>query len=180
MSAGYQKAARVLRELDSADREWLLAQFTAEERARLEVVMAAVGAPKTLDAATSDAKTGNDVSREVLPAVSKLATAEATTIEQLLRDEPDWIVALVLTHTAWPWLPKYLGRRPAAELDRIQELARQLEPIVKQPARNAIVAACAGRLDATSPREPTMTPFDRLVAVARRQLESERPAAEGQ
>lgn len=180
MSAGYQKAARVLRDLDSVDREWLLAQFTTEERERLEDAMASEGVSRAPVAAVPGAKTHRDAFPDERPAASKLAAADVETVERLLHGEPDWIVAVVLMHTAWPWLPKYLGRRPVAELDRIQDLARQLESRVKWSVRNAMIEACADRLEAFRPAEPASSPFDRLVEAARRQMESERPAVEGQ
>ena len=172
MSAGYQKAARLLRELDGADREWMLDQFSPEERARLESAMASVGRPETSITPAHSAKPHEGSAVDEKPAVARLAAADVAVVTTLLQGEPDWIVALVLMHTAWPWLPRYLAQRPVVELDRYEKLARELEVRVKPAVRQAVIDACARRLHSLHPTEPELTPFERLVAAARRRIES--------
>jgi len=177
MSAGYQKAARLLRELDGADREWMLGQFSADERARLERAMASVGAPETPATPAHNAKPHDESAVDEKTAVATLAAADVAVVTTLLQGEPDWIVALVLMYTAWPWLPRFLAQRPAVELDRYERLARELEPRVKPAVRQAVIDACVRRLHSLHPPEPEPTPFERLVAAARRRIETARAPA---
>ncbi|MCK7581347.1 MAG: hypothetical protein MZV65_40755 [Chromatiales bacterium] len=105
----------MLRELDGADREWpLLGQFSAQERSRLQAAMASIGAPETPVAAANSARPHDEAVRDEKPAVASLAAADVTAVTALLDGEPDWIVALVLMHTAWPWLAAVPGAAAAA------------------------------------------------------------------
>jgi len=46
-----------------------------------------------------------------------LARASAADVAEALRDEPDWLVALVLAKRRWPWDSDYLARLEPARLE---------------------------------------------------------------
>ena len=82
----------------------------------------------------------------------------------MLADEPDWIVALLLAHSAWPWAPAFLERQTAETVERLSTLSQRLSVAVKPRLSAEIVRACIERLPQARPATVTRGSFASLLA----------------
>jgi hypothetical protein len=104
-----QLLARILA-LHPADRQWLLANASAETRARL--VAALESGPTEWNAPAPCAEEpGSD--RQVI------GGAQPEAVVWALRTEPSWMVAAVLQLQQWPWTAAVLERLPASRRPRL-------------------------------------------------------------
>ena len=108
-------AALLLHTLAPADRHWLLEQLPADERRRLETLVAELGAigippaPELLDD-LAPARARPAAGGQALPG---LARAAADDVAAALAGEPAELLARVMALGAWPWIDEVLARIPA-------------------------------------------------------------------
>jgi hypothetical protein len=162
MTAASNLLARIAA-LHPSDRQWLLAQASAQMRARLAVALEGTqaGAPDNGTAV---------VHRGALSARDMIASATPEHVARALQTQPAWLAAVLLRMDEWPW--------SAALLKHIPVMQRPM-PIVGQPALAVKPALAAAILKsfarsltlieasaiAPSPRLP---PFEALLQRFRR------------
>ena len=174
MSDTFRKIALRLNELHRTDRDWMLGQLPEDARARVAPLLrelSALGADE-LPASTFDelvASAGRGPKPASKPAVetpdvsSGIAHADHASMHALLADEPDWVIALVVNHSEWPWLDDFIEALPPERVGELHVTARELDAVVKPRVKDAILHALGGRLpDAATREQPSR--FDRLVA----------------
>jgi hypothetical protein len=103
---GYRKAALMLSGLGGRDRDWLLAQFAADERSELCALIEELrGLGLAQDASLVQELSLAEPVAEV-PRISVAASARAAFA--VLGREPDWLIAAVLRLRPWPWREAFL------------------------------------------------------------------------
>jgi hypothetical protein len=162
MTAASDLLARIAA-LHPSDRRWLLAEVSAETRARLTVALEAAQASSSDNVAAV-------VHRGALKPSDMIASAAPEHVARALQAQPAWLSAVLLRMDEWPW--------PAALRRRMPVMQRQM-PIVGQPALAVKPALAAAILKsfarslalieasaiAPSPRLP---PFEALLQRFRR------------
>ena len=165
MTASANLLARIAA-LHPSDRQWLLAQASAETRARLTVALeAAQTAPP--DNGTAVVPRGSFSAREMI------ASANPEHVARALQTQPAWLAAVLLRMDEWPWSTALLKRMPAMQRAAVGQPVPTLKPalaaaILKSFARSLTYIEASG-LPTPSPRS---TPFDALVQRFRRSQES--------
>jgi hypothetical protein len=169
MTAASNLLARIAA-LHPSDRQWLLAQASAETRMRLTVALEAA------QAAAPDNRTAV-VYRGAPSARDMIASATPEHVARALQTQPEWLSAVLLRMDEWPWVPALLKRTPGGpmgqpvmqrQMPRVGQPTLALKPalagaILKSFARSlALIEASAM---APSPRLP---PFEALVQRFRR------------
>ena len=116
MTAASNLLARIAA-LHPSDRQWLLAQASAETRVRLTAALEAtqVAAPENSAAVVQRAFSARDL----------IAGATPEHVVRALQTQPAWLVTVLLRMDEWPW--------SAALLKRMPVMQRQMS-IVGQPA----------------------------------------------
>lgn len=184
MSGGYRKAARALLRLDAADRDWLLEQLAEDDRTRVRDVMVQIGAGE------ADERTSVPTETAAAPAVEAkapprnegdlelLQRADVTEMQEILADEPDWVVAVVLGHRVWPWGAEFLHGLPPKRVDHLARVAEQVAVNLTPRAKAEILDACAARLHRAEPEPVAPSPFAAMLASLRRTRGMEHSADE--
>lgn len=145
--------------LHPSDRQWLLAQASAETRARLT---AALEAAQT---AVPDNGGASVAHRGVLSAREMIASATPEHVARALQTQPAWFSAVLLRMDEWPWSGALLKRLP---------IVQRPMPIVGRPALPlkpalavAILRSFARSLTLIEvspvPPTPRLPPFEALV-----------------
>ena len=116
MSNALRKAALTLAGLGARDRAWLLGRLQAPER---EQIGGLLGELRDMRVPV-DADLVRKLALEPAPTATGLAGADARAAMRALRDEPDWLVALVLRARAWPWSEEFLRLAGAERRQRIR------------------------------------------------------------
>ena len=148
MSGGCERAARRLAALSPADREWILARLSSEDVGRLRQAIA----PAQPDPVSLDDPQG------------RVASASAADVARALRDEPDWLVALVLAKRRWPWDRDFLAGLGPARLEKLRNMAEASAAAPRPGACDLAVAALAGQLEGLAPAPAPRTVFDEVLA----------------
>ena len=150
-AAPLRKVALLLHAMCGADRGWMLDQVDAGQRARLDELLAELGAldfPR--DAAFLDAALQDAAPARVVPAARGPAQWSTDDAWRIFQDEPDGVIAAALAAAqdgaSWSWESALL-RRLGAD-------------------RAAAVAACRERI-AARPRAPALLESVMLAARAR-------------
>ncbi len=171
MKDGYTKAAMVLQNLDTTDRQWLLEQLQADDRARVTAVLAQLTVAEPIDDQGGASVTSRESDRKLAQHTvvtdtdpRLLARATLADVEPMLADEPDWIVALLLEHSDWPWAPAFLERQTVETIERLSMLAQRLSVVVKPRVSAEIVRACITRLPQARPATVAHGSFASLLA----------------
>ena len=127
MRNALRKAALTLAGLGERDRAWLLGRLHAPEREQVAGLLTELRDMRV----QVDAELVRRLALEPAPVERGLAGADATAALRALRDEPDWLVALVLRARAWPWSEEFLRRAGAERRQRIRSAmhaAAELRP----------------------------------------------------
>jgi hypothetical protein len=143
MTNALRKAALTLAGLGKTDRAWLLERVQLPERKHIAELMKELGEMRV----PLDAELLKGLALEPSAAVTGLAGADARAALRALRDEPDWLVSLVLRQRAWPWSDQFLRLVGADRRQRIRSASHdvgELRP--KTVAR--LLAALDARVDA--------------------------------
>lgn len=162
--AGARRAALLLHALAPVDRDWMLAQLSAPQRATLE--------PLLTDLEILGIPPDPELFREVLQAPAtapaapaSLAQADPRILADVLKDEPVGLTVQLLACGPWPWAEALRGHLGPA-------LRRQVEACQCQVAtpgpilRELLLAGVAERLsrhpgmpvESLQPGPPTLTP----------------------
>jgi hypothetical protein len=155
MNPGYERAARRLSELSADDRDWILAQLPEADRLRISELIE-----------REDGERSSELRESAEPAQTRETTVErasAANVAKALRDEPDWLVALVLATRRWPWDSDYLCGIEPARLERLREIAGAARETAKPRACNEAVAALAAKLERLPATPEPRTAFDDVL-----------------
>jgi hypothetical protein len=139
-----RRAALVLHGLPPDDREWMLAQLPGHQAEALRALLHelhGLGVP-------ADAHLMRDALARSLhddaPNVACLARASAGQMHALLRNEPDLLVAAVVSASQWPWRAALLERLGTPRAQRVRELAH-VQPFAAC-SRRAVLDELARRM----------------------------------
>src|SRR2546422_11465835 len=98
MNSGYEQAARRLSGLAEDDRDWLLARLPEVDRLRItELIERGESGPQV------NPPRENSSEDSASTPESTVAAASAAEVAGALRDEPDWLVGLILAKSRLPW-----------------------------------------------------------------------------
>ena len=169
MTAASNLLARIAA-LHPSDRQWLLAQTSAETRARLTVALGAAqtGAPDNGAAV---------VQQGAFSARDMIASATPEHVARALQTQPAWLATVLLHMDEWPWAPALLKRMPVLQRATVGQPALALKPalaaaILKSFARSLTLIEASSIPTPPSPRLP---PFDALVQRFRRSRTPQEP-----
>jgi hypothetical protein len=118
-----------LSRLEAGDRAWILGQLSAREKAALMDKVCA-------DTPADDPARRTSATEEVTapPPVGyseseRLRAANATAIAAVLRAEPVWVIATMLSIEHWPWHVEFMQQLPAGQRsDVVQSLSHARRP----------------------------------------------------
>jgi flagellar motor switch protein FliG len=118
-----------LSRLEAGDRAWILGQLSAREKAALMDKVCA-------DTPAEDPARRASATEEVTapPPVGystsmQLRAANASAIAGVLRSEPVWVIAAVLSIEHWPWQAEFMQQLPAGlRADVVQLLSQTRRP----------------------------------------------------
>ncbi|TMG74312.1 MAG: hypothetical protein E6H75_12170 [Betaproteobacteria bacterium] len=158
MNSGYEQAARRLSGLAEDDRDWLLARLPEVDRLRItELIERGESGPQVnppLESSSEDSASTPE---------STVAAASAAEVAGALRDEPDWLVALILAKRRWPWDRDYLNEFEPARVERLRDIARSVRDIAKPRMCDEAVAALAMKLHRSTPAPEPRSAFDEVL-----------------
>jgi len=109
--------------LHPSDRQWLLAQTSAETRARLMGVLetAQSGVPENGNGAAA-------VDRGALSARDIIASATPEQVMRALQAQPAWLTTTLLKMDKWPWSAALLKRMPLIQRATVGQPGPALKP----------------------------------------------------
>ena len=153
-----RRAALLLHELDASDRAWLLEQLDPAQRALLTALLgeltalgvpptAARGGPTMSDVATAAPRSAPAAVSPMSTAADRIMRTPLAEVVDILRREPDALVARVMPHMHPEWSRRFLAHLDPAHRARIA--ARSTEDAVLSPAEAldlAIVQAICSRV----------------------------------
>jgi len=167
MNAGYRRAALALSALSKADRTWMLAKLSSEERASLAGLLGDLERqgikvpPSELEALLQDEPRDNAEAPAPDPPLMPLQHLALMNADQVLRAlwrEPDWLVAIVCGVTQWRWLPDFLGMLEESRARRVQQYMRS-QAVDNTAACEALVAAVVERIARGDNEDPFETGY---------------------
>lgn len=144
MSRDQDVAISRLAKLPAEDRQWLYGQLSADERARLAELLSRDAGARAANAA----KTGES---EFPPAEERAARASGWQVTQALIDEPEWMLALVLSRRSWPWSADYLDGMDVARHQRVHALIPSVRKASREAAYRAAIKALADKIERVLP-----------------------------
>jgi len=161
----YTRIALRLREVGTADREWLLSRLDAEDCQRVSVALQEYRAKNTAGAAATPplspvAQKPQADSATQTPPAARLAAASAADVKKLFAGQPDWAIALVLSAGSWPWAPELLGQLVPERIRALRALAGELSERVKPQLRDEVVRLIALELAPADVQTPVTQAFD--------------------
>lgn len=174
MTETFRKIALRLNEMHHADRDWLLSQLPEDARERITPLLRELTAMGADDVPASTFDDLAAYSARAVQAASKLeveahnapsgiAHADHESIQTALAEEPDWVVALVVSYAEWPWLEDFIEALPRERVSELHVSARELGAIVKPRVKDTILRALAERLPSNGATSHQSSRFDRLV-----------------
>lgn len=143
MIGGRAVDATWLAKLPLEDREWLYGQLSAAERARLVTLL-------SRDAETDSEPPSRDQQRATGSTEETVARANPWQITQALVDEPEWMLALLLSRRSWPWSEAYLEGLDDTRRQRVWSSLSPVRLSVREATYRAAVAALAEQLGRAS------------------------------
>ncbi len=179
MPDGYARAAMSLASLSSDDRHWLLSQLAEDDRARILASLQQVstgvddsGAPVTVTVGTHRAGVAalsnpDHMDRDDHNVVDD---ADVDSLTRLLQDEPDWLIAVLLTHAEWSWTGAFMESCSSQRLERITAAMKLDAAAVKPRVRYVILSGLANRLRQRPQVQPPSSPFERILSLAERKM----------
>ncbi len=157
MNDGYRKAALELHNLSKPDRAWMLKNFASEERDRLNDLLNEL---KSLGIKCTEFRSGELFSDEIKdvplhglddPALSasitRLCKASVAEISEMVLNEPDYVVAAVLSVYSWPWRAQLLSSFGVEKRLRFAK-AMQVAPMLGASLRQELISLLDMRLKA--------------------------------
>ncbi len=159
MNSGHERAAHRLSGLAEDDRDWLLARLPEVDRLRINELIERGDNGAQMDPPQESSSEGSASTPE-----STVAAASAAEVARALRDEPDWLVALLLAKRRWPWDRDYLNEFEPARLERLRDIARGVREIAKPRMCDEAVVALAMKLHRLTPAPEPRSAFDDVLA----------------
>ncbi|MCX7274070.1 MAG: hypothetical protein NTV19_13000 [Burkholderiales bacterium] len=113
MSAADRRAALELHPLGRTDRQWVLGQLAAGERARIEPLLAELdamnirfepSAPDSTLASLAGFAAGGAAGAPTGEPAARIAAAGPAEMLRVLAGEPAWLVSAALASGNWPWV----------------------------------------------------------------------------
>lgn len=155
MTAAPNLLARIAA-LHPSDRQWLLAQASAETRARLTAALEAVQ--------VATPQSGAITAPRAFSARDMIASAAPEHVARALQTQPAWVATALLRMDDWPWSAALLKRMPVLQRAADGQPALALKPalataILKSFARSLLVIE-SSTVATPSPRLPA---FEALV-----------------
>lgn len=164
-----RQAALVLHGLAPADREWMLARLPEPRRDELGALieeLQSLGLPP--DAELIRQAIGDAPARA--SPVSTLMQASAEQMQTLLAEEPDRLVALLVSSSAWPWKERFFALLGVARAQRVRELS--LLSCAGPALREAVLESACARLGKAAAALPvaanSRAPFKALAQLRQR------------
>ncbi len=158
MNSGYERAARRLSGLAEDDREWLLARLPEVDRLRIGELIEREESSAQVDPSRKSPSEDSASTPE-----STVAAASAEEVARALRDEPDWLVALILAKRRWPWDRDYLNEFEPARVERLRDIARSVRETAKPRMCDEAVVALAMKLRRSTPAPEPRSAFDEVL-----------------
>jgi hypothetical protein len=158
MNPGHERAARRLCGLSKDDRDWLLARLPDVDRLRINELIERGENGTRVDPPQESPSEDSALTPELT-----VAAASAAEVAQALRDEPDWLVALILAKRRWPWDRDYLNDLEPARLERLREVARGVRETAKPRPCDEAVAALAMKLHRLTPAPEPRSAFEDVL-----------------
>lgn len=155
--SGVRQAALVLHGLAPADREWMLSRLPDDRADDLRVLLQelqeiGIPAEPALIRSAIEPRTGGDDRR----GLRGIAEAGADEIYSILCNEPDPLIATVMSSSAWPWAEGLLARLGPARAQRIRSLAQ--EQAVGAALRGAVLRHLSSRVPQGRPSARAANP----------------------
>ncbi|HEX9812989.1 MAG TPA: hypothetical protein VGA88_13010 [Burkholderiales bacterium] len=156
---GYQRAALTLRALDPREQEWLLSQLDDNDQQRLAALMGGVEQAgerqeeRVEKQQRQDERESEEVAAVAVPApppesphpdVRFLESVSRATLSIVLKEQPQWVLALVLAY----WrrnlaLAQYVARLGESRCKRIYGLVESVQNAIKPKVRDAVLRSLA-------------------------------------
>ena len=159
----YTRIALRLRDVSTADREWLLSRLDADDCRRVSASLQQHRA-RTAAGSALEARGRREISSPpgggAEEPAARLAAAGVGEIRELLAGQPDWAIALLLSAGPWPWTPELLVELIPERIRALRSLAAELATRVKPKFRDAVVRAMALKLKSTDAQTPLTQAFD--------------------
>ena len=158
MNSGYERAARRLSGLAEDDRDWLLARLPEVDRLRINELIERGESSAQVDPPLESSPEDSTLTPELT-----VAAASAAEVAGALRDEPDWLVALILAKRRWPWDRDYLNEFEPARVERLRDIARGVRETAKPRMCDEAVVALAVKLRRSKPAPEPRSAFDEVL-----------------
>ncbi|HWH82086.1 MAG TPA: hypothetical protein VNU71_07595 [Burkholderiaceae bacterium] len=152
-----RRAALVLHGLAANDRDWLLTQLpdaSADDLRALLAELEALGMPADPALIRAAVKREDAPAEPAKPAFGEIAAASAGQMLELLRDEPDRLIAIVISSSNWPWREALLSQLQAERARDVREQALSLN--VGARLRGVVLEALSQRIHLSN-RHPSMS-----------------------
>lgn len=149
MSEYYQHAAVRLARLPAADRQWLYGQLSSEEREHLFELLSLPGQESIDRRPDAD---GRSVDRGIQSPEVFVARASPWQIAQAFVDEPDWVLALVISRKTWPWTTEYMEGLDDSRASRLRALAGSVRESGREAVYEAAVKGLADKIERVVPQ----------------------------
>lgn len=159
----YTRIALRLRDVSTADREWLLSQLDADDCRRVSASLQqhrARNAAGTAPGARGRREISTPPGGGAEEPAARLAAAGMSEIRELLAGQPDWAIALLLSAGPWPWTQELLVELIPERIRALRSLAAELAARVKPKFRDAVVRAMALKLKSADTPTPLTQAFD--------------------
>ena len=154
--SGVRRAAMLLHALGDGDRDWLLARLPATQAGELRGLLGELrelGLPadrELIEQAVGEAPPAP--ASQSSRSAACIAAADAARILALLRGEPDRLVALVTSSSAWPWREPFFGQLGPQRAARLREMSLAMRAPVS--LRAAVLDALAQRVRQAEADDP--------------------------
>jgi hypothetical protein len=156
-----RECALVLHGLSQSDREWMLSRMPGERADELRALideLRTLGLPPDAELtaralhAPQAAWTPTAVSSAPTGAVQFIAAATVAQVQSVLHEEPDSVLAIVASSSAWRWRDRWLSRLEPLRAGRVRKL--MLEQATTPALREAVLEAVAQRLRTLDEEQP--------------------------
>ena len=168
MSDPYRQSALLLHGLDGPDRAWLLGQLPEQQRLQLDTHLAELqrlGMPAErglAEALLAGARATTAAPERDYGHALRMAPASA--VLPLLLEEPNWLIAAVLSIEPWPWREAIFVALDASQRERVKQALREGLP---RKLSLALVSVLEQRLQdapaVIAPAPPLPGPFGRVL-----------------
>jgi hypothetical protein len=173
----YRHSALLLHGLNAPDRQWILAQLGAEQRAGLESQLAELkdigipADPTLIEAALQARQNRPPIAQDSGPGAA-LRQAPGAAVLRLLGPEPAWLIAAVLSLEPWPWREAIFVGLDASKRERVrqaigQRAAPKLAQALIAELERRLPAVLSDKTSAATPAAAERSLLQRLFSLGR-------------